>query len=81
MQHYSLAVFPYPFSNFAVEFGILCALAACEGLRFFFSWKGNLTEQAMTMVLALVLMIPGVLGVTFYLIWQVRTKLFVIMSI
>ena len=46
-------------------------MAACEAVRIFFSWKGNLTESASSVIAALVLCVPGVFGVIYFLVWQV----------
>ena len=64
---------PLPLGNLALEVFLLACLSLCEALRMFFGWKGNLTESAAATLVATLLLVPGVLGVLFFLIWQVCT--------
>lgn len=67
----SLSVLPYPTRNIAVEITIIILLILVESARIFAGWKGNLTENVGSMILSLALIIPGILGVVYFLVWQV----------
>ena len=66
-----ITVLPYPTPYFALEFSILVFLAIVEGLRIINGWKANLTENITYMGLSIVLFIPGILGIIYFLLWQV----------
>ena len=69
-----ISVLPYPTSYFALEFSILVFLAIVEGLRIINGWKANLTENTTYMGLSIILFIPGILGIIYFLLWQVVYK-------
>ena len=50
---------------------VLTLLLLCESLRLFFGWKGNLTARSAPLAAAVAMLVPGVLGVLFFLLWQV----------
>ena len=64
---------PYPSAYFALEFSILVFLALVEALRIVNGWKANLTEDTTFMAISILLFIPGMLGIIYFLLWQVIT--------
>ena len=66
-------VLPYPSAYFALEFSILVFLALVEALRIVNGWKANLTEDTTFMAISILLFIPGMLGIIYFLLWQVMT--------
>ena len=66
-------VLPYPSAYFALEFSILVSLALVEALRIVNGWKANLTEDTTFMAISILLFIPGMLGIIYFLLWQVMT--------
>lgn len=61
---------PYPRRNLASEIVLLIALLIVECIRNFFGQKGNLTEQMSSVVVSLVLTVPCLLTVIYFLLWQ-----------
>ncbi|CAG5131564.1 unnamed protein product [Candidula unifasciata] len=61
---------PYASNVLAAEIILLFLLAIVEALRLFFGQKGNLTEQIVGVLVCVILSIPTVFGVLFYLLWQ-----------
>uniref|UniRef100_A0A0B7A0W5 Transmembrane protein 216 n=1 Tax=Arion vulgaris TaxID=1028688 RepID=A0A0B7A0W5_9EUPU len=61
---------PYASNVLAAEIILLFILAIVEALRLFFGRKGNLTEQIVGVLVCLILSVPTVFGVLFYLLWQ-----------
>ena len=53
------------------ELLLLVFLALIEATRIFTGWKANLTENVGGMGLCVALFVPGILGVLYFLIWQV----------
>jgi len=67
---YKSLVLPYPSAYFALEFSILVFLALVEALRIVNGWKANLTEDTTFMAISILLFIPGMLGIIYFLLWQ-----------
>ena len=57
------------------ELLLLVFLALIEATRIFTGWKANLTENVGGMGLCVALFVPGILGVLYFLIWQVILKM------
>ena len=74
IPHETIPVFPLPGWNLFAEILVLCLLVLCESLRIFFGWKGNLTARSAPLAVAVAMIVPGVLGVLFFLLWQVRCQ-------
>lgn len=66
---------PFPGGNLASELILLLFLVILESIRIFAGWKANLTENVGGMGLSVILFIPGILGVLYFLIWQVRVAI------
>ena len=66
----NIIVLPYPSGYFVLELSILLFLAIVEGLRIINGWKANLTEDKTYMGLSILLFIPGILGIIYFLLWQ-----------
>ncbi|XP_035227563.1 transmembrane protein 80-like isoform X3 [Stegodyphus dumicola] len=62
--------FVYPFPNFLSEVALLFFLFGVESVRNFLGQKGNLTERMLSVVLSLLLTVPVVAGVCYFLWWQ-----------
>ena len=69
-------VLPFPHGTLASELILLTFLTLLESIRLFAGWKANLTENVGGMSLCVALYVPGILGVLYFLIWQVRCKSF-----
>lgn len=62
--------FPYPVGSFVSEIILLILLCCTEAIRIFLGRKGNLTERSFPVLISIVLTVPSVLGVVYFLIWQ-----------
>ena len=67
----NISVLPFPVGTLVAEFILLVFLILVESIRLFAGWKSNLTENAGGMSISVMLFIPGILGVLYFLIWQV----------
>ncbi|KAK5650822.1 hypothetical protein RI129_001851 [Pyrocoelia pectoralis] len=56
--------------NFETDFGILLAVCILELFRVILARRGNLTEKAWPVLLALSLTIPSAVGVVYFVFWQ-----------
>lgn len=70
---YKFIILPYPPRILVGELVLLAFLAIVEALRIYNGWRANLTENTKVMAMSVVLLIPGVLGIIYFLIWQVIT--------
>ncbi|KAJ9601155.1 hypothetical protein L9F63_000675 [Diploptera punctata] len=61
---------PYPTGTIISEFILLIFLSCIEALRIFLGRKGNLTERSFCVLVSIVLTIPSIFGVLYFLIWQ-----------
>ncbi len=61
-----------PSLNVFLEVLVLLGFCMCEALRIFFAKKGNLTESATDTGISILLLVPAVLGVVFFMVWQVQ---------
>ena len=68
---YKYIVLPFPNGTLVSELVILSFLTMLEITRIFTGWKANLTENVGGMSLCVGLYIPGILGVLYFLVWQV----------
>ena len=69
----NISVLPFPVGTLVAEIILLLFLIFVESIRLFAGWKSNLTENAGGMSISVMLFIPGILGVLYFLIWQVCT--------
>ena len=69
-------VLPFPHGTLAAELILLTFLTLLESIRLFTGWKANLTENVGGMSLCVALYVPGILGVLYFLIWQVSFENF-----
>ena len=69
----NISVLPFPVGTLVAEIILLLFLILVESIRLFAGWKSNLTENAGGMSISVMLFIPGILGVLYFLIWQVCT--------
>ena len=69
-------VLPFPHGTLAAEVILLTFLTLLESIRLFTGWKANLTENVGGMSLCVALYVPGILGVLYFLIWQVSFENF-----
>ncbi|XP_076336233.1 transmembrane protein 216-like isoform X1 [Tachypleus tridentatus] len=67
---YKGLILPYPVKNVVCEVVLLTFLCGVEGTRLFLGKKGNLTERTMSVILSLVLTVPAIIGVVYFLRWQ-----------
>ncbi|XP_039254251.1 transmembrane protein 216-like [Styela clava] len=67
---YKGEVLTYPSDNLAVDVILLFLLCGMEVLRIFFASKGNLTERTLTMLGSVMLLVPTVVLVVYFLVWQ-----------
>ena len=67
---YKLFNLPYPNGNFATEVIIFILLSCVEWMRLYMARKGNLTDSWPPMIASLLLNVPSVLGVLYFLLWQ-----------
>ncbi|XP_023347316.1 transmembrane protein 216 [Eurytemora carolleeae] len=67
---YKTIILPYPSGNIAAESILLVLLVLVEISRISSGWKGNLTENSGSMIISTVLIIPSVLAVLYFLLWQ-----------
>ena len=68
-------VLPFPSGTLFAELVLLLFLVLLESVRIFTGWKANLTENVGGMGLCVALFVPGILGVLYFLVWQVRNNL------
>eukprot|EP00093_Oithona_nana_P003523 03523.XXX_108573_108971_1 [CDS] Oithona nana genome sequencing. len=73
---YKYIVLPFPHGTLAAELILLTFLTLLESIRLFTGWKANLTENVGGMSLCVALYVPGILGVLYFLIWQVSFENF-----
>jgi hypothetical protein len=69
------SVLPFPSGTLFAELVLLLFLVLLESVRIFTGWKANLTENVGGMGLCVALFVPGILGVLYFLVWQVRNNL------
>ena len=69
-------VLPFPSGTLFAELVLLIFLVLLETTRIFTGWKANLTENVGGMGLCVALFVPGILGVLYFLIWQVKHNIF-----
>ncbi|XP_066265366.1 transmembrane protein 216-like [Branchiostoma lanceolatum] len=67
---YKGEVLPFPSTNLASEIVLLFLLGIIEVIRLFFGSKGNLTERIISMVVSILLCLPVLFTVLFFLLWQ-----------
>ncbi|KAI8518990.1 transmembrane protein 216-like [Branchiostoma floridae] len=67
---YKGQVLPFPSTNLASEIVLLFLLGIIEVIRLFFGSKGNLTERIISMVVSILLCLPVLFTVLFFLLWQ-----------
>lgn len=65
---------PFPSGTLTAELVLLLFLTLLEFTRIFTGWKANLTENIGGMGICIALFVPGILGVLYFLIWQVINK-------
>lgn len=63
---------PFPSGTLTAELFLLAFLVLLEFTRIFTGWKANLTESVGGMGICVALYVPGILGVLYFLIWQVN---------
>ncbi|KAF5275983.1 hypothetical protein FQA39_LY00779 [Lamprigera yunnana] len=56
--------------NFETDFGILLAVCMLELFRVILARKGNFTEKAWPVILAIMLTVPSAIGVVYFVFWQ-----------
>ncbi|EEB10956.1 conserved hypothetical protein [Pediculus humanus corporis] len=61
---------PYPTGVLMSESLIMIFLSCTETIRIFMGHKGNLTEQSLGVLISILLTIPSVLGILYFLLWQ-----------
>lgn len=66
-----MLVLPFPSGTLTAELFLLAFLVLLEFTRIFTGWKANLTESVGGMGICVALYVPGILGVLYFLIWQV----------
>lgn len=64
------SVLPYPPVNLASELALTLLLAVAEAGRLLLSRRGNLTQRALPLAVALLLTAPAALAVCYFLLWQ-----------
>lgn len=67
---YKLLNLPYPNGNSMTEIIIFILLSCVEWMRLYMAKKGNLTDSWPPMIASLLLNVPSVLGVLYFLLWQ-----------
>nr|XP_040583514.1 transmembrane protein 216-like [Lepeophtheirus salmonis] len=68
---YKYVAFPNTFQNLFINFGILVLTGLLETLRIFTGWKGNLVQNVYLIGISIVLIVPGILGVLYIMLWQI----------
>ncbi|XP_018328101.2 transmembrane protein 216-like [Agrilus planipennis] len=56
--------------NIWTDFGILMAICGLELIRVVLGRKGNLTESNWTVLIAILLTLPSIMGVFYFMLWQ-----------
>ncbi|KAK4882100.1 hypothetical protein RN001_005419 [Aquatica leii] len=56
--------------NFETDFGILLAVCVLELFRVILARRGNFTEKAWPVILAISLTLPSAVGVVYFVFWQ-----------
>lgn len=67
---YKLFHLPYPVGHVASEVLIFIFLCSVQFMRLYLCRKGNLTDTWPPMLVSLLLEIPSLLGVLYFLLWQ-----------
>ncbi|XP_059831594.1 transmembrane protein 80-like isoform X4 [Hypanus sabinus] len=63
-------VFSFPDGNLALDLILLILMVILEVIRLYHGFKGNLTEEAIPIVINMVLTIGSMLFSLYYLLWQ-----------
>jgi len=69
---YKGSILPFPNQGgiLALEIILLFLLAALEGLRLFFGYKGNLAERKISLIYSIILSIPVIITNLYLILWQ-----------
>ncbi|XP_072128456.1 transmembrane protein 80-like isoform X1 [Mobula birostris] len=70
MVIYKSQVFSFPDGNLALDLILLNLMIILEVIRLYHGFKGNLTEEAIPIVINMVLTIGSMLFSLYYLLWQ-----------
>ncbi|XP_059831592.1 transmembrane protein 80-like isoform X2 [Hypanus sabinus] len=70
MVIYKSQVFSFPDGNLALDLILLILMVILEVIRLYHGFKGNLTEEAIPIVINMVLTIGSMLFSLYYLLWQ-----------
>uniref|UniRef100_UPI00398EE369 transmembrane protein 80-like isoform X2 n=1 Tax=Pristiophorus japonicus TaxID=55135 RepID=UPI00398EE369 len=70
MVIYKSQVFSFPAGNLTLDLVLLILMVTLEVTRLYHGFKGNLTEEAVPVVISLVLTIGSVMLSLYFLLWQ-----------